>query len=212
MPAKLPKGRVPSHAIGPSPVSPVTRQLVAWSVARSFGHSVAFWASDRLIDQASDRMSNRSSKPPARTQSLGLPRLPRVPSHMAVPRDFCRYYQRFPPIAFPFLTFPFPSLSSPTLPSLPFSIPSFPSPFLPSFLPSILRSVLRPPSSASPLWPKVGSAEPRSVNNFDVHRSPSTSPTMAPSVECSLWWYTKKGWCQNRSVARRILSLTLTPP
>ena len=160
-------GRVPSHAFGPSPVSPVTRQLVAWSVARSIGRSVAFRASDRLSDQASDRMSNRSSKPPARTQSLGLPRLPRVPSHVAVPSDFCRCYQRFPPIAFPFLTFPFPSLSSPTLPSLPFSLPSFPSPFLPSFLPSFLRSVLCPPSTASPLLPKVGSAEPRSVNNFD---------------------------------------------
>ena len=123
---------------------------VAWSVARSIGRSVAFRANDRLSDQASDRMSNRSSKPPARTQSLGLPRLPRVPNHVAMPCDFCRCYQRFPPIAFPFLTFPFPSLSSPTLPALPFSLPSFPSPFLPSFLPSFLRSVLRPPSSASP--------------------------------------------------------------
>ena len=136
-------GRVPSHAIGPSPVSPVTRQLVAWSVARSFGRSVASRASDRLSDQASDRMSNRSSKPPARTQSLGLPRLPRVPSHVAVPCDFCRCYQRFPPIAFPFLTFPFPSLSSPTLPSLsllppflPFSLPAFLPPFFPSSRPA----------------------------------------------------------------------------
>ena len=149
-------GRVPSHAIGTPPVSPVTRQLVAWSVARSIGRSVAFRANDRLSDQASDRMSNRSSKPPARTQSPGLPRLPRVPSHVAVPCDFCRCYQRFPPIAYPFLTFPFPSLSSPTLPSLPFSLPFIPSPFLPSFLPSFLLSVLRPPSWPLPCGLKLG--------------------------------------------------------
>ena len=122
---------------------------VAWSVARSIGRSVAFRANDRLSDQASDRMSNRSSKPPARTQSPGLPRLPRVPSHVAVPCDFCRCYQRFPPIAFPFLTFPFPSLSSPTLPSLPFFPP------FPSLLPSCLRSYLLSffPSFALPLRP-----------------------------------------------------------
>ena len=130
-------GRVPSHAIGPSPVSPVTRQLVAWSVARSIGRSVAFWASDRLSDQASDRISNRPSKPPARTQSPGgkAARAARISDTSG--------HQRFPSIAFPFL-----SLPSPSFPSLPFSLPSF---LLPSCLPSSLLSVF--PSFALPLRP-----------------------------------------------------------
>ena len=130
-------GRVPSHAIVPSPVSPVTRQLVAWSVARSIGRSVAFRASDRLSDQASDRISNRPSKPPARTQSPGgkAARAGRISDTSG--------YQRFPSIAFPFL-----SLPSPSFPSLPFFLPSF---LLLACLPSSLLSFFL--SFALPLRP-----------------------------------------------------------
>ena len=64
------------------------------------------WSAAAEPPQASDRMSNRPSEPPARTQSPGLPRLPRVPSHVSVPCDFCSCYRRFPSIAFPFISLP----------------------------------------------------------------------------------------------------------
>ena len=50
------------------------------------------------------------------------------------------------------------------------------------------------------------------LQKIDLHRSPSTSPTVAPSVECSLWRYTKKGWCQNRSVAKKMVGLFCVAP
>ena len=46
---------------------------------------------------------------------------------------------------------------------------------------------------------------------IEAHRSPSTSPTVAPSVECSFWRYTKKGWCQNRSVGKMVGLFCVAP-
>ena len=145
-------GRVPSHAAVPSPVSPVTRQLVAWSVARSIGRSVAFRANDRLSDQASDRISNRPSKPLARTQSLGLTRsrpvrLDSWGERGGQGRESGAHFRHLRSPTLPFHCFPFPF---PPLPKLPF--PSLLPPFLlPSCLPSSLLSVF--PSFALPLRP-----------------------------------------------------------
>ena len=52
----------------------------------------------------------------------------------------------------------------------------------------------------------IGRLRARSTPKSEMHRSPSTSPTVAPSVECSFWRYTEKGWCQNRSVAQKLVS------